>query len=559
MRVIRLAILAFLCLILMTGVVGIQAQDASNLLTNPSFEEGSFGPYTQRRGGEKPVYLPNGWNAVLPSAQVGDYYERADRVTINPHPETGFPKPLKGTRALSVDCGFVTCTVSVYQTVSTGITAGANVRAEVWAQVKACNLPKDDPGLGCGSAVESGAKTRIGIDPDGGSDPYASDIVWSGFISPHEQGGWQKMTVDATATGTSVTLFLNSTQQNFADINITYWDEAVLAGGGGGGAAPSAATPVPTAPPQVAFVVPQAAQDDGSIVHTVQAGDTVDSIAFAYGVTRTQILELNNLASARFINPGQKLIVKAAEPGAAAGNEAAGAVDNPPADTAPDSGEAFEVAAEALLPADAPPASDQQPADNPPAQEAPPTELPAPTQAPLPAPVTEVASNAIDPASTTGAVCVLLFDDQNQNRIQEPGETALAGGTINLSQAGQPVESIQTDTAPDPHCFANLSMGDYVAVASVPNGYGLTTANQFRVQLSPGATINVSFGAAQGVQPAAPPPADAGGLTQETASQPAADPSLADQLMNISGLIIFGLAALVLIGGVGLALVMRRR
>ncbi|MBI5670627.1 MAG: LysM peptidoglycan-binding domain-containing protein [Chloroflexi bacterium] len=557
MRVIRLAILAFLCLIWITGAVG--AQDASNLLTNPGFEEGSFGPYTQRRGGEKPIYLPNGWNAVLPAAQRGDYYERADRVTINPHPETGFPKPLKGTRALSVDCGFVTCTVSVYQTVSTGITPGANVRAEAWAQVKACNLPKDDPGLGCGSAVESGAKTRIGIDPNGGSDPNDADIVWSGFISPHEQGGWQKMTVDATATGNAVTLFLYSTQQNFSDINITYWDEAALAGGGSGGAAPSAATAVPTAPPQVAFVVPQAPQDDGSIVHTVQAGDTVDSIAFAYGVTRTQILELNNLASARFIQPGQKLIVKTAEP-PATGNGAAGTERNPPADTppetAPDSGETFEEVVGTLVPADVQAAPPEQ---QPPAQAAQPTEPPAPTQLPQPAPVTEVASSAIDPAATTGSVCVMLFDDQNQNRIQESGEAALAGGTINLSQAGQPVESIQTDGAPDPHCFADLSMGDYVAVASAPSGYGLTTANQFRVQLSPGATINVAFGAAQGVQPAAPPPADAGGLTQETASQPAATPSLADQLMSVSGLIVIGLAALVLIGGLGLALVMRRR
>ncbi len=554
MRVIRLAILAILCLMMVGSAA---AQDSSNLLTNGGFEEGSFGPYTQRRGGEKPIYLPNGWNAWLPASPRGDYYDRSDRVTINPHPETGFPKPLKGLRAAAIDCGFVTCSVALYQTVSTGITAGANVQASAWATLKACNSAPDKNGLPtgiCESAAESGAKTRIGIDPNGGTDPNDSDIVWSGFISPHMQGGWQSMSVSATATGPAVTLFLYSTQQNFAEVNITYWDEAVLAGGGGGGAAPSAATPVPTPIPQVAFVVPQAAQSDGSIVHVVQAGDTVDSIAFAYGVTRTQILELNNLASARFINPGQKLVIKTPEPAASGAGDAPAAAA--PQEIVPTvSGVNFEEVVSTTAPVDGAP--DQPPP--PEAQAAEPTQPPEPTPTSLPAPVTEVASNVINPAATTGSVCVLLFDDLNQNRIQEPGETTLAGGTINLSQAGQPVESYQTEAVPDPHCFTDLSIGDYVAVAAVPAGYGLITSNQFRVQLSPGATINVAFGAAQGVQAVAPPPADVGGLVEEAPAASDTPRTLADQLLQYSGLIVFGLAALVLLGGLGLALVMRRR
>jgi LysM repeat protein len=448
-------------------------------------------------------------------------------------------------------------------------TSGTNVRGSAWSTLKACNSPRKDgiPTGQCESAAESGAKVRIGIDPNGGTDPNEADVVWSGFISPHMQGGWQSLSVDATATGNAVTLFLYSTQQNFADVNLTYWEEASLSVGGGGGTSPSAATAVPTAPPQVAFVVPQAAQDDGSIVHTVQAGDTIDSIAFAYGVTRTQILELNNLASPRFIQPGQKLIVKTAGP-AAAGSEDTASAEATPANPPPAEGQGapaqptsdgstFEQVVSTLIPADA------QAAEQPPEQVQQPVEVqltqaPPPTQDVQPAPVTEVASNAINPAATTGSVCVILFEDLNQNRIQESGENALAGGMINLSQAGQPVESIQTDAAPDPHCFVNLSLGDYVTVASAPSGYGLTTSNQFRVQLSPGATINVAFGAAEGVQAVAPPPADSGGLVNETASQDAPQ-SLGDQLLSYSGLIILGLAALVLIGGLGIALAMRRR
>lgn len=546
MRLIRLAIAAVLCLIV--GLTGVQAQD--NLLNNPSMEEGSFGPYVQKRGGEKAIYMPSGgWDYWLPGTPRGDFYDRSDRVTINPHPESGFPKPLEGIRALSVDCGFVSCTVAVFQTVSTNITPGTNVRAFAWAQVKTCNLPRDKEGKPsgeCGSAVESGARTRVGIDPDGGTDPNAPEIVWSAFISPHEQGGWQQMTVDATATGNAVTFFMYSTQTNFSDINITYWDSASLTVGGGGGAVPSAATPTPTPPPVVAFVVPQAAQGDGSIVHVVQPGDTVDSIAFAYGITRTQILELNNLASPRYITPGQKLIVKTPEPGAGAG---ADALSTP--EEAPPAGEQPPAVQEA------PPAEEQPPA----AEEPPPapTTAPEPTQPPAPAPVTEVASNIVNPAATSGSVCVFIFEDRNQNRIQESGENLLPGGGIILNQGATAVGSYQTDGVSEPYCFGDLAAGDYVAVATPPQGYGLTTSNQFRLQLGPSARISLAFGAAQGLQPAAPPPADVGGLVSETAEKEPDTQSLTNQLLSISGFIVLGLAGIVLLGGLGVAFALRRR
>lgn len=531
------------CLIAFSG--GAIAQAQTNLLQNGGLEEDAFGPYTGRRGGEFPIYLPNGWNVWLASP-TGERYNRSERTAINPHPGPG-PSPREGRRALNVDCGFFTCTAAIYQQVS-GITAGQNVQASAWAQVKVCDLPKDANGKligdNCGSAIESGAQTRIGIDPNGGSDPNDSDVVWSNYIAPHEQGGWQQMSVSATATGTTVTLFLYSTQANFADLNRTYWDDASLTGGGEGGSAPdqAAATPIPTAPPVVAFVVPQAAQDDGSVVHTVQAGDTVDSIAFAYGVTRTQILELNSLANPRIIVPGQKLIIKPAAP-AAAGREptAAGgeqppaeqpAGEQPPAEAAAGGGTNFEEVVETPTPAE-------------------------PTNTPAPAPVTAVASSAINPAAATGQACVLLFNDRNQNRIQEAGEELLSGGKITLNQGA--AGSYDTDGVSEPYCFSDLAAGDYVAAASAPAGFGLTTPAQLRVRLGAGATVNLAFGAAEGVQPALPPPADVGGLVSETAGRETAAVSLIDQILNISGLLVFGLAGLVLLGGLGIALVLRRR
>jgi hypothetical protein len=48
-------------------------------------------------------------------------------------------------------------------------------------------------------------------------------------------------------------------------------------------------------------------------------------------------------------------------------------------------------------------------------------------------------------------------------------------------------------------------------------------------------------------------------VSQNVSNQGQSSTSLVDQLLSISGLIVLGLAALVLIGGLGLALLLRRR
>lgn len=548
----RITLLIIILGILGTSLVG--AQSTSNALQNPSFEEGSFGPYTQRRGGEKPIYLPGAWNYWLNTNTQNQYYNRADRVSMFPHPGPG-PNPYDGSRALNVDCGFVTCAVAIYQQVG-GVTPGQAVSASAWSQVKACNL---GGGTSCGSAVESGSQTRIGIDPAGGTDPNNAAIVWSAWVQPHDQ--WKQQSVQATATGSTVTVFLYSTQQNFADLNKTYWDAAVLAGGGAGSAAPGASggTPAPTAtptpPPYVAFVAPQAAQSDGSIVHTVQAGDTIDSIAVAYSVTRAQIMELNKITDPRIISLGQKLIITTPNAPTAAPTTESSA-EEPASTEAP-------TQQEVVIGPSGGDATSETPAETAPTQEAPaeqPTsEQPAePTTIPATAPVVVAQGGDLNPVSTRAQVCVIVFDDANQNRIQESGEELLPGGTITLALGSENVGTYTTDGASEPHCFDDLDTGDYVALASAPDGYGLTTPDQLRLQAKPGPAINIAFGAAQGVQPVAPPPVDTGAAEQPVQEE-AQTASSANSLLANSGLIVFGLAAVVLLGGLGAAFLLRRR
>ncbi len=545
-------------LIIIMLLSGALVSAQGELLQNSSLDEGGSGAYTTRRGGEFPIYLPNGWNVWL-AAQSGDFYNRGDRTTINPHPGPG-PSPYNGNRAANVDCGFVTCTVAIYQQVS--VEAETNIQASAWAQVKACNIAPDADN--CGSAVESGSQTRIGIDPNGGTDPNDNDIVWSNWVQPHDQ--WLQMTVSATTTGTTATLFLYSTQANVADLNRTYWDAASLTGGGEGGAAASANTPVPTAPPEVPFVVPQNAREDGSIVHRVTSGDTIDSIAVAYGKTRSDILELNpDISDPRFIRLGQEIIIATPAPASAA---AASTEDEDlPAsgvnleDEIPDE----ETTPSATTPVPAENTNDAETGDTGVAVAAAPDSQAADTNSPVtltPAPVVADALPASDPAARSAAVCVLLFRDNNQNRLQEPNESLLAGGTIILTSLADAttVGSIETDGISEPTCFADLAAGTYVAIAQPPDNFGLTSPGQFRLQAQAGTRLDVSFGAAEGIVSVTPLPADTGVITNNVVAEDAeTPPSPLDDLFDISGLVAFGLAGFILVAGTGVTIFMQRR
>lgn len=85
------------------------------------------------------------------------------------------------------------------------------------------------------------------------------------------------------------------------------WTAGWGAGSPGGGAGVPAATPVNIQPLQTA-----APREDGSVVHEVQYGETLWTIAEAYGITLNQLLNLNGLTKEAVILPGDELVVRAA-------------------------------------------------------------------------------------------------------------------------------------------------------------------------------------------------------------------------------------------------------
>jgi hypothetical protein len=146
---------------------------------------------------------------------------------------------------------------------------------------------------------------KVGIDPTGGTDPNSANVQWSASASPYDQ--WAQMSVSATATGDAVTVFLYMSQAKGLALNNVYWDKISLVR--------SASAPAATPTPQYApFVVPQSVRPDGSVVHVVQAGDTLSAIVYAYreyNVTAESIAALNTglKPNTRVLQIGQEIVI----------------------------------------------------------------------------------------------------------------------------------------------------------------------------------------------------------------------------------------------------------
>lgn len=486
------------------------AQEA-NLLRDGGFE----GTYSSR--GRSDLNIPLDW-----SIWVGETPHTEAWMNLPPvgFPHNGpDPAPHGNARSQNLNKGYATFTAALYQQVS--VPNGSNVTGSAWAFIRTCDIPAGAET--CTSSPESNAYTRVGIDPNGGTNPFDSDVVWSSNAAPHDT--WEQMTVSATATGETVTLFLYATQQWPKQLNNVYWDDASLSIGGSGGvaaSAPGAPTPQPSSA-QAPASNAEGEQSDGSITHTVVAGETLDSIAFSYGVTRADLLALNNISDPRIIQIGQQIVVRAPDP-----------TPEPPA----------EATSEAT--------SDMT------------AEPPAAVRDAAPAPVISAASGGavspIDPAAADAVICVTFFEDVNGNRLQDGSEGSLAGGDILLTLDGTPEGQHVSDDSPEPFCFSNLSSGSYTAQAAPPDGYGMTTPNLLRVQVYPSAQIDLAFGAAEGVQAISVPPADEGGNVSDTnGAETDTRAQNPNTLPDNIGLIVFGVAGVVLVAGMGATLLMRRR
>jgi LysM repeat protein len=189
-------------------------------------------------------------------------------------------------------------------------------------------------------------------------------------------------------------------------------------------------TPVSTTGPQ------SKQQPDGSVWHVVQGGDTLFIIAIEYGVTVDQIMQLNRLRPGDYLRVGQELMVKG------------------------------------------------------------PAQLPTATASPQPelVPTVAVTLQPTAVAGTPAGLCILAFNDRNDNGLYDGNEELVANVKFTVLSGESQVAAFTTDGIAEPRCFADLVPGAYTVRVELPPSYTSTTDEQVGLALATGQTARVAFG-----------------------------------------------------------------
>ncbi len=267
----------------------------------------------------------------------------------------------------------------------------------------------------------------------------------------------------------------------------------------------------------LAAIMTVAAQDNGDLVHTVDAGETLISIANAYGVSLEQLLSLNALDPDAILPIGRQLIVIPE-------GELVDEEERTEEQTQTDSAAEVSISKTSV------------------------EGLP-------PAPVVAADAPRLDPAEIGPRLCFAVFADANQNGMREPGEDYLNEATILLlDETEAEVLQYQTDGQSEPHCLRDLQRRVYGIRAAAPDGFGLTSAAGLRLDLRQGGEVDVEFGAVRGLD------VEVGPLLQPVAPDDApADMEKPSVLRELSGLFVLMLAGLVLFSGLLVSIFLRGR
>lgn len=136
----------------------------------------------------------------------------------------------------------------------------------------------------------------------------------------------------------------------------------------------------------------------------------------------------------------------------------------------------------------------------------------------------------------TASVCVILYDDQNGDALRQEFEGIIENGAVSLTeQTGKFSETRNTSSDEDKYCFNDLPGGKYNISMAIPDGYNPTTQLSTILEVLPGDSSRINFGAQQSTQ------------TQVEEAQAAEPTSTRSPVLGIAGL------ALLLLGiGLGI-------
>jgi len=124
----------------------------------------------------------------------------------------------------------------------------------------------------------------------------------------------------------------------------------------------------------------------------------------------------------------------------------------------------------------------------------------SPTPGPTPT-ATPVTPTPTPSAGGTTEICVLVYDDVNGDALHQATEPAIAGAAISLtSLEGTYSKTLTSVINPDATayqgtCFVSVPPGKFTVSAAVPDGYNPTIGLTSAVEVRPGDTASVDFGA----------------------------------------------------------------
>jgi LysM repeat protein len=459
------------------------------------------------------IFTPEGWVTWW---QEGEFKRPECKVIPNEHPFNSTPVRIYQGYYSGMCFTFYGKQNAGYLQVVRNIPAGSIVEGSFYAHAWSCS--ESEPPVSCGDPYAF--YFRVGIDPNGGTDPFSQNIVWSAPYYHYDTFGFVGPVQATVGESGAATLFIQSYGKWPNKHNDAYYDNPVLrlvSVGQVENPTPTFEPPPPAEETEAQENPPQAqptatARPDGAVVHTVVAGDTLFGLALMYDVDVQDIYDLNGLTSASILSIGQEIVISTS-----------GAVAPQPTATP----EVAEEAPEATVP---------EPV------EAPAIEI-SPPQSGLPA----------SPAAGKGAVCVLAFYDANGDmfRQADAGEMLLPGSQISLLARSGPVDSRTTDGISEPWCFDDLEPGTYILRHTAPPGYVMSDSGQWNFTVDAGEVEAFELAYTRDLEPAPegevtlPEPSGATDETEVSGGSPVTN--VLNVVLRVTGFIVLALAIAVLV------------
>jgi hypothetical protein len=395
-----------------------------------------------------------------------------------------------------------------YQTVG-GLEPGETVQFSAYGQAWSCNEDNQDA-TSCGDPWAMALK--VGIDPQGGTNPFAPTVVWSPDQKSPDVYSLIGPVSAQVGPGGTVTVFVRSIAKYAYKHMDAYWDDPSLVVAG------PAESPTDTPPPPPPTATPGPSptplptptpRPDGAIVHVVESGDTLFGIALRYDVSADQIRELNagSIGPDSLIQVGQELVISI------------------------------------------------------------PSEPPTPTTPPQPPTATPQTDSAAGPSSSPesegASICVLAFHDRNGDTVRDPeGEELLPNVEFDVADASGIVGEYTTDGVSEPYCFTGLAPGTYRVIQQAPAGYKPTGLPEQNVALALGTSFDFQFGNARTETVASSEQTDEENTEttsgdEEAASETDGGSLLSNVLVNVAR--VAGILVLILAGAIAVLFFLSRR